>query len=141
MTSVTSFNDSPVLIVRSVLSYVDRIKNTEIDSTALRTLKESIRSLVEICNKKFFHQLSLEIIEVPIDEAGFEIRSPYFKDLRFSEMISFVVDNIEQAERFSDQNVCIDALRVLINYSNIVVYSRFDHGLDLRQTHIDEVNN
>ena len=63
----------------------------------------------------------------------------YHPELKFAKMTSFAIDTLEQAERFSDESGCLDALRVLVNYGNIVVFSRTDHFLVIRQKKLDEL--
>jgi hypothetical protein len=59
-----------------------------------------------------------------IDDFWFEIGGPLLPALKFTEMKSFVTDTLEQAQRLSDVSLCLDALRVLVNYGNIVAFQR-----------------
>lgn len=132
--------DSTELLARSVLSYIDRIKNVENDNGGLGLLKTLIQTLVDLCNTKFLHEFPLEVVEVSIDKICLEINNSYHPDLTFSEIPSFVVENLEKAERLSDPDQCIDALRVLVNYSNIIIFSRFNYGLEIREKRLDVCN-
>jgi hypothetical protein len=55
-------------------------------------------------------------------------------------MKSFVIETLEQAERLLADSLCITAIRVLIDYCNIVVFARFDHGLEIKQKKLDDSN-
>jgi hypothetical protein len=124
-------------VVRSaqkVLDYIDEIKNTQVDDTDLHKLTTLFRILVEACNSKPLKTFPVKIIDKPIDEVDFEIRSTNFSKLRFSEIPNVVIDSLRQAEKLMDDGQCLDALRVLIDYCNIVVYSRFERGLLISPT-------
>jgi hypothetical protein len=53
-------------------------------------------------------------------------------------MNSFVIDTVEQAEKLLDIDLCLDALRVLVNRCNIVVFSRTDYCIVIEQKKLDE---
>jgi hypothetical protein len=130
-------------VVRSaqkVLDYIDEIKNTQIDDTDLHKLTTLFRILVEACNSKPLKTFPVKIIDKPIDEVDFEIRNTNSSKPNFSEVPAFVVDSIRQAEKLLDDGQCLDALRVLIDYCNVVVYSRFARGLELGPKKIDDWN-
>ena len=69
-----------------------------------------------------------------------KLEAPIFQSLKFSEMKTFAIDAIKQAERLSDESLCLDAIRVLVNYGNIVVFSRTNHFLVIRQKKLDDCN-
>lgn len=138
MTGVASVNDSTGLLASSVINYIDSIKNTEIDSATLGFLKASIRSLVDLYNIKFFHVLPLEIKEVLIYDARFEISNSYHPDLTLPEMKRVVIENLTKAENLSDQSLFVDALCVLLNYCNVVILSRFNYALEIKQKNLDD---
>lgn len=113
---------------RTAIDFIDRIKNTEINGQSLHTLRTSIEILLYACNSEPLKTFPVKITDRPIDEVGFETRSTYSK-INFSEVPNFVIDSLGQAEKQLDDGQCLDALRVLIDYCNIVVYSRFERGL------------
>jgi hypothetical protein len=130
-------NDSTVTIARAALEYVDKIKNTEINDRALARLKMLSQSLIDVCNLKWLASIPIAIKERSINEIEFEIRSCYFPGLEFSEIPHLVIDYLQQAENLSDEARCLDAIRLFVNYCNIVIFSRFDRGLELRERKLD----
>ena len=138
MTIVESTNSPLIMSCRSVIDYLDTLKNSGIVESLLHELKTSIHSLINIANSNLLIEFPIEIVGEPIDNIGFEIGGTYLPDLKFTEMKIFVIDNLEQAEKLSDFSLCLDALRVLVNYANIVVFSRTDHSLVIRQKKLDD---
>jgi hypothetical protein len=90
-------------------------------------------------NLKRLASIPIAIEERPIDEIEFEIRSSYFPGLEFSKIAELVINYLQQAENLSDEARCLDALRIFVNYCNIVVFSRFSHGLELRERNIQAI--
>jgi hypothetical protein len=129
-------NSSTVTAARAAIEYVDKIKNTEINNVALARLKLLSQNLIYVCNLKRLASIPIAIEERPIDEIEFEIRSSYFPGLEFSKLPQLVIDYLQRAENLSDEARCLDALRIFVNYCNIVVFSRFSHGLELREKNI-----
>jgi hypothetical protein len=129
-------NNSTVTIARAAIDYVDKIKNTEINGGALGRLKMLTANLIDVCNLRLLTSFPIAIEVRPINEIEFEIRSCYFPWLKFSEMPNLVIDSLQQAENLSDEARCLDALRIFVIYCNIVVFSRFSHGLELRDRNI-----
>jgi hypothetical protein len=129
-------NNSTVTIARAAIDYVDKIKNTEINDGALAKLKMLTANLIDVCNLRLLTSFPITIEVRPINEIEFEIRSCYFPGLKFSKMPNLVIDSLQQAENLSDEARCLDALRIFVNYCNIVVFSRFSHGLELRDRNI-----
>jgi hypothetical protein len=127
---------SAASVGRTVIDYTDEVKNSRIEAVSSGRLKTLIQTLVDISNFRLLQGFPIDVIYIPIDDIGFEIGSSYHPELKFSKMKSFVIDALEEAERLSDVTRCLDALRVLVNYTNIVVFSRFNHGLELRDRNI-----
>jgi hypothetical protein len=126
-------NSSTVTAARAAIEYVDKIKNTEIDNVALARLKILFQNLIDVCNLKQLASIPIAIEERPSDEIEFETRSSYFPGLEFSKIPQLVINYLQQAENLSDEAQCLDDLRIFVNYCNIVVLSRFSHGLELRE--------
>jgi hypothetical protein len=120
-----------VTSAQKIIDFIGKIKNTELTGVPLHELRTLFQILVDTCNSKPLKTFPVKIIDEPIDKIGFQIRSTYLPGLKFSEVPSFVIDSLGQAENHIDDTRCLDALRVLIDYCNIVVYSRFDRGLEL----------
>lgn len=125
---------------RLVIDYLDTLKNNEIVESSLHELKTSIHALVSIANSNLLLKFPIDIVGEPIDDIRFEIGGPHLSELKFTEMRSFAIDTLEQAERLSDVTLCLDAIRVLVNYGNIVVFSRTNHFLVIRQKKLDDCN-
>jgi hypothetical protein len=123
---------------RLVIEHLETLKNCGINKSSLHKLKTSIQSLSNNANSNLLIEFPIDIAEEPIDDIWFEIGGPHLSALKFTEMKSFVIDTLEQAQRTSDVGLCLDALRVLVNYGNIVVFSHIDHFLVIRQKKIDE---
>ena len=124
---------------RTVIDFIERIKNTEINDLTLNKLRTSIQMLVYACNSDPLKAFPVKIIDRSIDEVGLEIRSTYFLSLRFSEIPTFVIDSLREAEKQLDNGQCLDVLRILIDYCNIVVYSRFERGLVISPAFVNGV--
>jgi hypothetical protein len=115
-------NESTVTVARAAIEYVDKIKNTEIDNVALARLKMLSQSLIDVCKLKRLASISNAIEERPIDEIEFESRSSYYPGLEFSKIPELVINYLQQAENLSDEARCLEALRIFVNYCNIVVF-------------------
>jgi hypothetical protein len=139
LTTFSIIQDSIIISsAQRVIDYIDEIKNIKIDGIALHRLKTSIQILIEASNSNLLRTFPVEIIDEPIDKVGFEIRST--SKLKFSEVPNFAIDSLGQAENLMDDTRCLDALHVLIDYCNIVVYSRFNYGLRFDPKKLDDWN-
>jgi hypothetical protein len=139
-TTVVKSTPSPITACcRLAIDYLDALKNSKIVESLVNELKASIHSLVDVVNSSILVGFQIEIVDNSIDDIEFEIGGSYLPGLKFSEMKSFAIDAIEQAERLSDESLCLDAIRVLVNYGNIVVFSRTNHFLVIRQKKLDEL--
>jgi hypothetical protein len=125
-----------VTSVQQVINFIDRIKNTEITDETLHELLSRFQTCVDIYNLKPLIAFPVKIVAEPIDKITFEIRSTCFSRFKFSEVHS-VIDRLRQVENLDDGQ-CLDVICVLIDYSNIVIYPRFDHGLALEPKKIDD---
>jgi hypothetical protein len=124
--------DSAVVCnARTIINFIDEIKNVEITAITLHRLKTLFQSLAESYNSIPGRAFPIDFIENGTDKIGFEIRSTYQPNLKFSEMPRFIIDILRFGESHMDEHRCLDALCVLRDYCNITIYSRFDHGLVL----------
>jgi hypothetical protein len=142
-TATTVFESTPSPITahcRLVIDYLDVLKNSKIVESLVNEIKASIHSLVDVVNSSILIGFQIEIVDNSIDDIEFEIGGSYLPELKFSEMKTFAIDAIKQAERLSDESLCLDAIRVLVNYGNIVVFSRTNHFLVIRQKKLDDCN-
>ena len=114
-----------------IIDFIDKIKNTEITGLTLHRLRTLLQTLVSACDSKPLKTFPVKIIDGSINKIGFEIRSTYYPELRFFEVPRFVINSLVQAEKNMDDTRCLDALCVLRDYCNILVYSRFDCCLKL----------
>jgi hypothetical protein len=121
-----------------VIDYINEIKNTQIDSTAMHKLRTLFQTLANACSPNPLKTFPVKIIDEPINKIEFGIRSNYFPELKISEVSRFVIDSLVRAENNMDDTRCLDALCVLKDYCNIVVYSRFNHGLELEPEKLDD---
>jgi hypothetical protein len=137
--TIVEFTTTPLMAsCRLVLDRIDKLKNCGIDKSSLYKLKTSFQSLSNNANSNLLEDFPIDIAEEPIEDFWFEIGGPYHSVLKFTEMKNFVIDTLEQAQRNSDISLCLDALRVLINYGNIVVFQHTDYFLVITQKKIDE---
>lgn len=125
---------------RKVIDYIDEIKNTEIDERKLSKLRTSLQLLVEACDSKPLEDFPVKIIDEPIDNVQFQIRSTYSWKLNFSDVPKFVIDGLGQSENMMEAARCLDALGVLVDYCNILVYSRSARCLKLEPKKLDDWN-
>jgi hypothetical protein len=139
-TNLISQESFIITCARKVIDYVDEIKNTQINDSDLHKLTTSSQTLVEACNLKPMKNFPVKIIDEPTDNVEFEMRSTYYSKLKLSEVASFVIGSLKEAENHMDDGQCLDTLCVLINYCNVVIYSRFDCGLSLEPKKIDDWN-
>ena len=116
---------------QKVIDFIYKVKNTEISGETLYELEKRFQTLAGAYNSNPLIAFPVKIIAEPIDKIAFEIRNTCFSKLKFSEVYS-VIDRLIEVENLDDGQ-CLDVLCVLIDYSNIVIYSRFDHGLALEQ--------
>ena len=139
--TIVEFTTTPLMAsCRVVIDYLDILKNSKINRSSVNELKTSIHVLESTVNSNLLLGFPIDIIDEPIDDVRFEIGGPHLPELKFTEMRSFVIDTLQQAERLADVTLCLDALRVLVNYGNIVVFSRTDHFLVIRQKNLDDCN-
>jgi hypothetical protein len=117
----------------ALIDRIDVVKNSKISDSSLSEIKTHIRLLVNLCNSKLLRDFPIEVIATPIDNIEFETSSAYFPNLKFLKMKNFVIEALNEAESLFDDSLCIDAMRVLVNYCNIVVFGRFDHGLIVKE--------
>jgi hypothetical protein len=137
--TIVEFTTTPLMAsCRLVIDQLDALKNCGIDKSSLYKLKASFQSLTSNANSNLLKDFPIDITEEPIDDFWFEIGGPYHSALKFTEMKGFVIDTLEQAQRLSDAGLCLDALRVLLNYGNIVVFQHTDHFLVITLKKIDE---
>jgi hypothetical protein len=129
---------SIAFIARAVTDRADELRNSKISNASLSEFKTSIRSLVKLANSKLLRDFPIEVVDTPIDNIEYETNSAYFPDLKFSKMKRFVIESFEEAERVFGDGLCINAIRVLVNYCNIVVFARFDYGLEIKQKKLDD---
>lgn len=104
---------------QTIIDYTDEIKNSQIDDK----LGMLFETLFEACNSKPLRAFPVKSSYEPIDKIGFQIRSDYRPDLKFSEIPRFIIDSLRLAESHVDDTRCLDALCVLRDYCNIIVYS------------------
>lgn len=116
---------------RTIIVFIDEIKNTKITGITLHKLRTLFQILIDYYNSKPFNSIPISITEEQIDKIGLEIRSSYQPNLKFSEMLRFIIDSLRFGESHMDEHRCLDALCILRDYCNITIYSRFDHGLEL----------
>lgn len=139
MTANSTIKESAfVTSVQQVINFIDRIKNTEITDETLHELETQFQTMADAYNSEPLIAFPVKIITEPIDKIAFKLRSTHFLELKFSEVHS-IIDRLRQAENLDD-GLCVDALCILIDYSNIVIYPRFDHGLALEPKKIDDWN-
>ena len=141
MTTNLVFQESFIITcARKVIDYIDEIKNTQNNDSDLCKLTSSFQTLVEACNSKPMKNFPVKSIDESINKVEFRIRSTYSPGLNFPEVPDFIVDSLKQAENSMDETRCLDALCVLRDYCNIVVYSRFDRGSKLEPKKLDDWN-
>jgi hypothetical protein len=137
--TIVEFTSTPLIAsCRLVIDHIDKLKNCWIDKSSLHKLKASFQSLFSNANSNLLKDFPIDITEEPIKDIEFEIGGPYHSALKFTEMKSFVIDTLEQAQRLSDAGLCLDALCILLNYGNIVVFQHTDHFLVITQKKLDE---
>jgi hypothetical protein len=132
-------DSSTAFVARAMIDQIDSLKNTKITNATLSEITTSIRVLVNLCNSKLLSDFPIEVLETPIDNVEFETSSAYYPDLKFSKMKNFVIKTLDRSERVLDDSLCLNAIRVLVNYCNIVVFARFDYGLEIKRKKIDEL--
>ena len=99
-----------------------------------------IQNLLDALISRPLRNFPVKIIYEPIGHFELNISSDYYPGLKFSEIPNFVIDCFRQGENITDDKRCLDAFCVLIDYSNVVVYSRFNHSLKLEPKKIDDWN-
>lgn len=130
-------HSSLVSFAQKVIDYIGEIKNSEINGVSLHRLRASFEILVEASNSKLLRTFPVKIVDKPIDKIELDVRSTYYPRLKFSEVPNFVIDGLNHAEKLSNDTRCLDAICVLINYCNVIVYSRFDRCLKIVGKQLD----
>jgi len=129
-----------------LLAQVDKVRNTEVTEASTHEIEISIRTLIDQYNARYLENIQVDSIYTPTNAFPNEIKSWYFSDLNFTNIQKYIIDTFEKLERnsyntqFEASNLCIDTLDVLINYLNLIIFSRLGHFLNLRQKKLDDCN-
>jgi hypothetical protein len=131
--------------VTKILNQIRGLQNTEITEASALEIAISIRTLANQCNARFLKSIQVDGIYTPTNAIQTEIKSWYFSDLNFTNIEKYIIDVFENLERNSyntsieTSNRCVDALCVLVDYLNVVIFSRLAHCIKLRQKKLDEL--
>jgi hypothetical protein len=127
-----------------ILDKIRSLQNAEITEVSAHEFVTSIRTLANQCNERFLKNIQMDGIYIPSNTIQTEIKSWYFSDLNFTNIQKYIIDTFENLERNSyspeieSSNRCIDALYVLVDYLNVVIFSRLAHRIKLRQKNLDD---
>lgn len=130
-------HQAATLTARKILDCINKLQNSTITNSSVEEITTLIRALVNDCNTKFLKEFPIDVIYKPLDTVLSVIRSWYLPDLNLANLDWYIIGAFKDLEtnsfpnQLETSNRCLDALRVLIDHSNVVVYSRFDHGLEL----------
>jgi hypothetical protein len=128
-----------------ILNQIRSLQNAEITEASAHEIAVSFRTLTNQCNARFLKSIQVDGIYTPTNAIQTEIKSWYFSDLNFTNIEKYIIDIFGNLERNSyntqieTSNRCIDALCVLVDYLNVVIFSRLAHCIKLRQKKLDEL--
>ena len=74
---------STASVARTVIDYIDEVKNSRIEAVSSGRLKTLIQTLVDISNFRLLQGFLIDVIYIPIDDIRFEIGSSYHPELKF----------------------------------------------------------
>jgi hypothetical protein len=147
LASATTTKYPPATVtVREILDRINNLWNTEVTEAAAIEIVISIRTLTDQCNAKYLDNIQVDSIYTPTNAFPNEIKSWYFSDLNFTNIQKYIIETFENLERnsYSTQietsNRCIDTLYVLVDYLNLVIFSRLGTRIKLRQKKLDDCN-
>lgn len=132
--------------VRELLDHINSLWNAEVTEASAHEIAISVRVLTDQCNARYLKNIQVDGIYTPTNVFPTEIKSWYISDLNFTNIQKYIVDTFSNLEKnsYSTQietsNRCIDILCVLINYLNLVIFSRLAHCIKLRQKKLDELD-
>jgi hypothetical protein len=148
VTSATTTEYPPVTLTsRKILDHINNLRNAEVTEASANEIATTIRTLANQCNARFLKDIQVDAVYTQTNSIQTEIKSWYFSDLNSTNIQKYIIDTFENLERnayntqVETSNRCIDALCVLVNYSNIVVQSRTDHYLKLQEKKLDDCSN
>ncbi len=146
MDSATTTECPPIVIATEILVHINNLQNAEVTEASAHEIVISVRTLTNQCNARYLKNIQVDGIYTPTNAFPTEIKSWYFPDLNFSNIQKYIIDTFENLEKNSyntqieTTNRCIDTLCVLVDYLNLVIFSRLAHCIKLRQKKLDECN-
>jgi hypothetical protein len=146
VTSATTTEYPPVTLTsRKILDHINNLRNAEVTEASANEIATTIRTLANQCNARFLKDIQVDAIYTQTNSIQTEIKSWYFSDLNFTNIQKYIIDTFKNLERNSyntqieTSNRCVDALCVLVDYLNIVIFSRLAHCIKLREKNLDEL--
>jgi hypothetical protein len=134
---------SATITATKILDHINKLSNTNVTDESVGDITTSIRSLSNYCNTKFLKDFPIDIVYTSNDTVPIQFKSWYFPNLSQANLSEYVINTFENLERNSystyieESSRCIDAIQVLIDYSNVVILSRTDHYLGLYEKELD----
>lgn len=144
-----SIIEYPSVTAAKILDQIRSSKNAEISEVSANEIATLIRTLTNQCNARFLKYIQVDGIYIPTNAIQTEIKSWYCSDLNFINIQKYIVETFENLERNSystdieSSNRCIDVLYVLVDYLNVVIFSRLAHCIKLSQKNfgLDDCSN
>jgi hypothetical protein len=147
LTSATTTEYPPATVtVREILDHINNLWNTEVTEASAHEIVTSIRTLTDQCNARYLENIQVDSIYTPTNVFPNKIESWYFSDLNFTNIQKCIIETFENLQRntysiqIETSNRCIDSLYVLVDYLNLVIFSRLAHRIKLRQKKLDDCN-
>ena len=144
LTSATTTTEYPsVILAAKVLDYVDKLRNAEVTEPLVKEITAYIRDLIYYCNTKHL-ELPVDVVYKPCNIFPTEIKSWYQPNLNLTNIQEFILSTFKELggnsyyTKIETSNRCIDALRVLVDYTNVVVLWRINRYLELQEKKLDE---
>src|SRR5262245_10259694 len=129
-----------------LLAQVDKVRNTEVTEASTHEIEISIRTLIDQYNARYLENIQVDSIYTPTNAFPNEIKSWYFSDLNLTNIQKYIIETFENLQRNSyntqieTSNRCIDTVYVLVDYFNLVIFTRLGRCIKLRQKKLDDCN-
>lgn len=146
MTStIATEHPSASLTATKILDRIDSLRNRKVTDSSVDEITTLIRALANDCNTKYL-DLPIDVVYKASSIIQTEIKSWYYPGLNLANISGYVISTFEDLEKdlyhtqIEKSNRCIDAIQVLIDYINMVVLSRANHYLELKEKELGELH-
>lgn len=144
MSSGTTTDYPSIAIATEILDHINNLQNSEVTEASAHKIAIAVRTLTDQCNARYLKNIQVDGIYTPTNVFPTEIKSWYFTDLNYTNIQKYIIETFENLERNSynteieASNRCVDTIHALVDYINLVLFSRLAHRIKLRQKILDD---